>query len=377
METQPTEASNASQIQQLLVQQQEIKQQHTQLVTFFTENPNQTPEKLQEIKSKLEQLKAAYVQWQQQLQALGYQPASAQAQASQVSQEEASVSSEVAVQPQEQSAKKTNWRRVMLLLGLLVVILVVGFFSGILDEWFPVEEKALENTPVVIEQFNVTVEDAEIEYDDTIETVMYMLDEEGNIIGYEEGMEDTIIEPEQYEDEYAFVEPEQYENEEARTRDQDRRNAINQIGTAIAAYIADYGKLPTNSVVSIQNIADILLQERGINNVPKDPQENNTFTMNGITAEGDFLFVPMTKNGVKFGWFAIMTKVEVPENANWIAKEGATTIEEGSLLEAEIHEVVPCGLGWVSQGSWELATVNNYPACMYENESQLRYIYMY
>ena len=62
----------AMQIQQLLAQQQQLQQQYNQLVTFLQQNPNQTPEKIQEIKSNLDQLNTAYVQGQQQLQALGY-----------------------------------------------------------------------------------------------------------------------------------------------------------------------------------------------------------------------------------------------------------------------------------------------------------------
>jgi hypothetical protein len=50
------------QIQQLLTQQQQLQQQYNQIVTFLQANPQQTPEKTQEIKAKLDQLNALYVQ---------------------------------------------------------------------------------------------------------------------------------------------------------------------------------------------------------------------------------------------------------------------------------------------------------------------------
>ncbi|MDR0369511.1 MAG: hypothetical protein LBH96_03100 [Candidatus Peribacteria bacterium] len=62
----------AVQIQQLLVQQQQYQQQYNQIVAFLQQNPNQTPERIQEIKLRLDQLNALYLQTQAQLKSLGY-----------------------------------------------------------------------------------------------------------------------------------------------------------------------------------------------------------------------------------------------------------------------------------------------------------------
>ncbi|MDR3168380.1 MAG: hypothetical protein LBU27_01050 [Candidatus Peribacteria bacterium] len=60
------------QIQELLVKQQQLQAQYNQIVAWLQANPGQPSEKIQQIKVQLDQLNAAYLQGQQQLQALGY-----------------------------------------------------------------------------------------------------------------------------------------------------------------------------------------------------------------------------------------------------------------------------------------------------------------
>lgn len=62
----------AMQIQELLLKQQQLQGQYNQIVARLQSNPGQTPEKIQEVKTQLDQLNALYLQGQQQLQALGY-----------------------------------------------------------------------------------------------------------------------------------------------------------------------------------------------------------------------------------------------------------------------------------------------------------------
>ena len=73
MEIPSIDASNALQVQQLLVQQQQIQQQYVELINLVKQNPDQPTERLLEIESKINQLRATYTQIQQQLQALEYQ----------------------------------------------------------------------------------------------------------------------------------------------------------------------------------------------------------------------------------------------------------------------------------------------------------------
>jgi hypothetical protein len=47
----------------------------------------------------------------------------------------------------------------------------------------------------------------------------------------------------------------------ARERDILRKNNLNQIGTAIASYLSDHGKLPATEIIPVQNLADLLLAE--------------------------------------------------------------------------------------------------------------------
>ena len=64
--------SVSMQIQQLLVQQQQYQQQYNQLVDYVKKTPNLPIEQVNQIKAQLDQLNALFVQWKQQLQALGY-----------------------------------------------------------------------------------------------------------------------------------------------------------------------------------------------------------------------------------------------------------------------------------------------------------------
>jgi hypothetical protein len=66
------QSTGAVQIQELLMKQQQLQAQYNQIVAWLQANPGQPPEKIQQIKMQLDQLNAAYLQGQQQLQALGY-----------------------------------------------------------------------------------------------------------------------------------------------------------------------------------------------------------------------------------------------------------------------------------------------------------------
>ncbi|MDR2540420.1 MAG: hypothetical protein LBD11_01210 [Candidatus Peribacteria bacterium] len=70
----PQQPAVAMQIQELLAKQQQLQGQYNQIVARLQANPNQTPEKIQEVKNQLDQLNTLYLQGQQQLQTLGYTP---------------------------------------------------------------------------------------------------------------------------------------------------------------------------------------------------------------------------------------------------------------------------------------------------------------
>ena len=66
---------------------------------------------------------------------------------------------------------------------------------------------------------------------------------------------------------------------QGRARDVARKNNLNQIGTAVAAYVSDYGSLPKDVITKVGDLADTLLREGVINNIPKDPQQNIVVSM--------------------------------------------------------------------------------------------------
>jgi hypothetical protein len=103
------------QIQQLLLQQQTYQQQYNQIVAFLKANPQQTPEKTQEIKTQLDQLNALYLQGQQQLKALGYNTVQ--------------ISKPVVIK----EGAKTNFslKKLAIGCGFLLVLLIVGFGGGL------------------------------------------------------------------------------------------------------------------------------------------------------------------------------------------------------------------------------------------------------
>lgn len=104
----------AMQIQQLLVQQQQYQQQYNQIVTFLQQNPNQTPEKTQEIKLHLDQLNSLYLQTQAQLKSLGYNPV------------------QVNKPTTVKEGAKTNFsfKKLAIGCGFLLILLIVGFGWG-------------------------------------------------------------------------------------------------------------------------------------------------------------------------------------------------------------------------------------------------------
>jgi len=112
---QPQQPSPAMQIQQLLVQQQQYQQQYNQIVAFLKQNPNQTPEKIQEYKSQLDQLNASYLQTQSQLKTLGYTPVQVNKPAT------------------VKEGAKTNFsfKKLAIGCGFLLVLLVLGFGGGL------------------------------------------------------------------------------------------------------------------------------------------------------------------------------------------------------------------------------------------------------
>jgi hypothetical protein len=102
------------QIQQLLVQQQQYQQQYSQIVAFLQQNPNQTPEKIQEIKLRLDQLNSLYLQTQAQLKALGYNPVQ--------------VTKPTTVK--EGAKSNFSFKRLAMGCGFLLILLIIGFGGG-------------------------------------------------------------------------------------------------------------------------------------------------------------------------------------------------------------------------------------------------------
>lgn len=173
---------------------------------------------------------------------------------------------------------------------------------------------------------------------------------------------------------------------QGRARDVARKNNLNQIGTAIAAYVSDYGRLPYTGATSLHDgkvngtdtLAELLLKEGMINNVPMDPQSGSTWSAEGKTVTGSFLFVPMKKNTVERGGFALIAKVEVAGSANWVQKEGANTVADGALgTGVDIQNFYPCTTVEKVDGTTIKLSSSTGQNCQYTDGNQLRYVYVY
>jgi len=103
------------QIQQIIVQQQQYQQQYNHIVAYLKQNPTQSPEQIAQIKTQLDQLNAAYLQGQEALKALGYNPV------------------QVNKPAEVKKGAKINFspKKLAIGCGFLIAILVLGFGGGL------------------------------------------------------------------------------------------------------------------------------------------------------------------------------------------------------------------------------------------------------
>jgi prepilin-type N-terminal cleavage/methylation domain-containing protein len=126
---------------------------------------------------------------------------------------------------------------------------------------------------------------------------------------------------------------------QGRARDVSRRNSINQLGTAIAAYMNDHGALPAAGATGVDVFASKLLDDGIITTIPTDPQLTNTVKVGASESKtGNFLFIPLKRNGIDNRAFALVAAVETVGGANWVST--GTTV--GNLNGADIVTTILC-----------------------------------
>jgi prepilin-type N-terminal cleavage/methylation domain-containing protein len=168
----------------------------------------------------------------------------------------------------------------------------------------------------------------------------------------------------------------------ARANDAARRADLKQIAAAIMGYKMERKAYPPEAAYLSQ--IEPYLSIWGIGSIPKDPIFTYDFVwVAWITwyQEGDYAYIPVMKDGVRNGWFVLMTPMETHRLANYVVCSSGEIITTGTKFSQILYcdEMIFSGDGNLEPyipGYCKKATPGN-PTCYYTATEQLRYIIKY
>jgi len=162
-------------------------------------------------------------------------------------------------------------------------------------------------------------------------------------------------------------------------RDTARQLAIRDLQAGMAGYYSLNGRWPaswTNASGDCNTLRDKLINESNLmSSLPKEPNENNVNSFNGLTWEGQYLFFVLDKNRTHWAGLLLVAKTETPWKSNYVCGYGVQNNEECKITDVTTGNAVPCRsvvlTGW-TEGyyTWD-------GTCYYNNADQLRYISTY
>ena len=166
-------------------------------------------------------------------------------------------------------------------------------------------------------------------------------------------------------------------------RDTSRQTALSQIGAGILAYQSQFGHYPLydSGAVSTEILRTPLVGNGLMNDIPTDRSSTNSVSGLGsgstVITGGNFAYMVITKNSMPNNGYVIMAHTETPGNSNWVVASGASTLADGLISATDdLRNVIPCST--MTQGGSSAADVTNTSgACIYYDQSNLRYIYTY
>ena len=104
-------------------------------------------------------------------------------------------------------------------------------------------------------------------------------------------------------------------------RDTARSVALSQIQTATASYRSLHGKRPETTATNTNNLT-IFLEDWLLSELPQDPAyQKIENAYQNVSIDGDFLYIPVKKNGKEKGGVVLAAKMETQQRSNYVSTE--------------------------------------------------------
>ena len=156
-------------------------------------------------------------------------------------------------------------------------------------------------------------------------------------------------------------------------RDTARSVALSQIQTATASYRALKGKRPATIATNTNNLT-IFLEDWLLSELPQDPAyQKIENAYQNVSIDGDFLYIPVKKNGKERGGVVLAAKMETQQRSNYVSTE-----PNKLDINEDWTNIFPCKEIQIDKKGETVAWINNTREgenlCIATSEDQLWYV---